>query len=72
MQYLNHSALLNNELGLFSIVGFPWLHHITSLADGTMETMVCTSKVYAIPVQFSLVFNAFLKLIFGPYAYEEM
>jgi hypothetical protein len=28
MQYLLHSALLNSELGL----GFPWLHHIPSLA----------------------------------------
>jgi hypothetical protein len=24
MQYLHHSALLNNGLGLFSIDGFPW------------------------------------------------
>jgi hypothetical protein len=37
MHYLHHSALLKNELGLFSIVGFPRLHHTTSLADVTMK-----------------------------------
>jgi hypothetical protein len=26
---------------LFSIVGFPWLHHIQTLADVTMETRAC-------------------------------
>jgi hypothetical protein len=26
MHYLHHLALLNSRLGLFSIVGFPWLH----------------------------------------------
>jgi hypothetical protein len=41
MQYLHHSALLNSVLGLFSIVGFPWLCHIglQSLAIISMETM---------------------------------
>jgi hypothetical protein len=42
MQYLHHSALLNNGLGLFSIVWFPWLHHIQYFADVTMETNACT------------------------------
>jgi hypothetical protein len=53
VQYLHHSALLNNGLGLVSIVVFPWLHHIPSLAlpnnvlglvsiaDETMETKTC-------------------------------
>jgi hypothetical protein len=36
-----HSALLNNGLGLISIVCFPWLHHIPSLADITTETKAC-------------------------------
>jgi hypothetical protein len=39
---LEPSALLKNELGLVNIVGFPWLHHIPSLADETMKTKVCT------------------------------
>jgi hypothetical protein len=30
IQYVHHSALLNNGLGLFSIVGLSWLHHIRS------------------------------------------
>jgi hypothetical protein len=42
MHYLHHSAMLNNGLELFSIVGLPWLHHIPSLADVTMETKACT------------------------------
>jgi hypothetical protein len=42
MQSLYHSALLNSGLGLFSIVGFAWLHHKTSLADVTMGTTACT------------------------------
>jgi hypothetical protein len=42
MHYLYHSALLNSGLGLFSFVGFPWLHHMPALADVTMETKVCT------------------------------
>jgi hypothetical protein len=42
MHYLHHSALLNNELGLFSTVGFPWLHHTPPLADVTMEIKACT------------------------------
>jgi hypothetical protein len=42
MHYLHHSALFKNEMGLFSIVGFPWLHHIPSLADVTMESKACT------------------------------
>jgi hypothetical protein len=33
----DHSTLLNNGLGLFSIVEFPWLFHITSSADVTMK-----------------------------------
>jgi hypothetical protein len=37
-----------------------------------METKVCTSLVDAIPAPFSLVFNVFLKLIFGPYCCEEL
>jgi hypothetical protein len=41
MYYLRHTALLNNGLGLFSFVWFPWLHHVPSLADVTMETKVC-------------------------------
>jgi hypothetical protein len=35
-------ALLISELGLFTIVGLPWLHHIPSLADVTMETKAWT------------------------------
>jgi hypothetical protein len=35
-------SLLNNMLGLFSIVGFPWSHHTPSLVDFTMEIKVCT------------------------------
>jgi hypothetical protein len=54
MQYLQHSALLNNGLGLFSIVGFPKLHHTPSLTDITMETKTCTSKVDVISTPFSL------------------
>jgi hypothetical protein len=42
MQYLHHSALFNNGLELFSIVGFPWLHHTQSSADVTIETKACT------------------------------
>jgi hypothetical protein len=34
----NHSALLNSGLGLFSIVGFPWLHHLPSLVGLTVVT----------------------------------
>jgi hypothetical protein len=33
-------SLLNYRLGLFSVVRFPWLHHIPSLADGTMKTQL--------------------------------
>jgi hypothetical protein len=42
MHYPHHLASLNNGLGLFSIVGFPWLHHTSSLADVTMEIKACT------------------------------
>jgi hypothetical protein len=42
MQYLHHSALLDNGLGLFSIAGFPWSHHMQYLADVVMETKACT------------------------------
>jgi hypothetical protein len=35
-------ALLSNGLGLLSIVGFPWLQHIQSLADVTMVTKAYT------------------------------
>jgi hypothetical protein len=34
------SLAQQSGLGLFSIVGFPSLLHIPSLADGTMETKV--------------------------------
>jgi len=37
------SALLVSGLGLFSVVGFPWLHHTPSSADVTMGTKVCAS-----------------------------
>jgi hypothetical protein len=40
--YLYHLALRNNVLGLFIIVGFPWLHYTSSLADVTMEIKACT------------------------------
>jgi hypothetical protein len=30
--------MLNSGLALFSIVGFPWLHHIPSLVDVTIGT----------------------------------
>jgi hypothetical protein len=72
MHYLHHSALLSNGLGLFIFIGFPLLHHIPSLGDGTMETKVFSSKVDAIPAQFSLAFNVFLKLIIVPYGYEDL
>jgi hypothetical protein len=42
MHCLHHSALLDNELGLFGIAGFPWLHHMPSLSDVAMETKACT------------------------------
>jgi hypothetical protein len=35
-------ALLKSWLGLLSIVGFPWLHNIPSLADLTKEIKACT------------------------------
>jgi hypothetical protein len=38
MQYLHLTDLINNWLLLFSIVGFPWLHHIKPLADVSIET----------------------------------
>jgi hypothetical protein len=63
--------LLDNGLALFNIVGFQLLHHIQTLVDGTMETKMCTSKVDAIPAQFSLSFNVFLKLIIVPYGDED-
>jgi hypothetical protein len=44
----------------------------SSLADETIETKVSTSKVFAIPAPFSLVFNVFLELIIGPYEYEDL
>jgi hypothetical protein len=31
-----------------------------------------TSKMNAIPAPFSLVINVFLKLVIGPYRYEEL
>jgi hypothetical protein len=34
---LHHSALLKSGFELFSIVGFPWLHHIPSLVHVTTE-----------------------------------
>jgi hypothetical protein len=55
-----------------SIVGYPWLHNIPLLADGTMETNVYTSEVAAIPTPFSLVSNMFLKLLIGLYGYEDL
>jgi hypothetical protein len=42
IHYLPYSALLNNRLGLFSIVGFPWVHHIPPLTNVTMDTNACT------------------------------
>jgi hypothetical protein len=54
MHYLHHSAFLNNGLGLFSIVGFPWLHHILSLADIALETKVYIFEAGAVPAPFSL------------------
>jgi hypothetical protein len=42
------AALLNNGLGLISIIEFLWLHYIPSLADRTMETNVYTSELDAI------------------------
>jgi hypothetical protein len=41
IHYLHHSALLSNGLGLFSVFGFPWLHHTPYLANITMEIKVC-------------------------------
>jgi hypothetical protein len=35
-------SLASNGLGLFSIVGYPWLHHKQSLADVSTETKACT------------------------------
>jgi hypothetical protein len=35
-------ALLSSQLGLFSIFWFPWVHHMSSLADVTMVTKACT------------------------------
>jgi hypothetical protein len=35
-------ALFSSGLGLFSVVGFPWLHFIPSLTDVTMEIKTCT------------------------------
>jgi hypothetical protein len=35
-------ALLCSGLELFSIVGFPWLHHIPPLEDVTMDITACT------------------------------
>jgi hypothetical protein len=29
-------------MGVFSLVGFPWLYNIPSLADVTMEIKACT------------------------------
>jgi hypothetical protein len=54
IHYLHQSALLNDGLGLLSVVSFPWLHHIPSIADVTMETKVYTSEVDAIPAPFSV------------------
>jgi hypothetical protein len=42
IQNLHYSALLNNGLGLFSIVGVISLHHIQSLAYVTMQTRPCS------------------------------
>jgi hypothetical protein len=42
LQYLHHSALLNNVLGLFIIVGFPWLHHTPHFADAEMGIKACS------------------------------
>jgi hypothetical protein len=54
-------------LGLISIVGFLWLCHVPSLADGTVEAKVYTSEVDAILAPFGLVFNVFSKLNIVPY-----
>jgi hypothetical protein len=54
MHYLHHSGLLNNGLGLINAAGFPWLHHMPSLATAIMETKVCTSEVDVIPAPFCL------------------
>jgi hypothetical protein len=32
------SALLSNGLGLLTVLRLPWLHHMPSSADLTMET----------------------------------
>jgi hypothetical protein len=48
-------SLAQQWVGIFSIVGFPWLHHIPSFADFAMETMVCTLEVNAIPAPFNNV-----------------
>jgi hypothetical protein len=37
-----------------------------------METKMCTSKVDAIPAQFSLSFKVLLKLIIVPYGDEDL
>jgi hypothetical protein len=42
-------ALLNSGLGLFSIVWFQWLPHITYLANVTVEI-----KVYTLPKEVKL------------------
>jgi hypothetical protein len=42
MHYPYHSALLNNGMGLFSIIGFPRIQHTSSLADVTMDIKACT------------------------------
>jgi hypothetical protein len=42
MHYFHHSDVLNNGLGLYSIVGIPLLQHILSLVDVTMGTKACT------------------------------
>jgi hypothetical protein len=52
-------------LELFSIVGFPLLHHIPSLADGTMEAKLRTSKLGAMPAPLSVP-------IIVPYGYEDV
>jgi hypothetical protein len=47
MHYLHHSALPSSGLGLFSIVGFPWLHHMLSSAYVIMEpkhVLYCRAK----------------------------
>jgi hypothetical protein len=41
IHYLHHAALLNSGLGLFSIVEFPSLHRVPSLADVTMKAKAC-------------------------------